>query len=137
MSSTTDILNNVNPSPVVVDKPTITKSSDSPWSKAPAQPIIYSLEDVMSEQLAKDLQEKEQKKHNFEQFEQFQEAAADAETLTEEQAAEILAKSETSTFDSDFMLAQLLQLEYDKEYDTLLKLHEDHKNKNSAGNFIL
>jgi hypothetical protein len=31
---------------------------------------------------------------------------------------------------NDFMLAQLLQLEMDKEYDELLKEHENFKNKN-------
>ena len=108
----------------------------SPWAKVATPAVVaYSLEEVMSEQLANDLQEKETvsyMKHEQALLEQANLTTGDAieeniKPLKEE------AEKPQDTVDSDYLLAQLLQLEMDKEYDEVLKLKENHTNKNSRG----
>ena len=42
------------------------------------------------------------------------------------------SKPEADTGD-DYLLAQMLQLEFDKEHDSMLTAEEKHKNKHSKG----
>lgn len=91
-----------------------------PWAKLPEQKVVHSLEEVMSEQLAKNLQDEE-----------FQ---IDSKlTPIESQNEEFIIPEEfkEQSTDNDLLLAQLLQLEFDKEYDENLKSRENHQNKNS------
>lgn len=48
-------------------------------------------------------------------------------------ASEPIEAIATPAVDEDFVLASLLQLEFDKEYDDMLKKHENLRNKNSKG----
>jgi RIO kinase 3 len=95
-------------------------STVSPWVKI-ATPKADSLKDVMSEQLADELQEEEIK------------------TLQDDQDNQIIASSNNitatieDTAENDYVLASLLQLEFDKEYDEVLKKYENQRNRNSKG----
>lgn len=46
------------------------------------------------------------------------------------------AQPEPDTKD-DFLLAQMLQLEFDKEHDTMLTAEEKHFNKHSKGIYVV
>ena len=117
------------------DKPptVATTKSASPWAKiAIPESAVYSLENVMSEQLANDLQEKENVdylKHENLILEKL--GNEKPETLSSTTKDEIPDKD--STIDSDYLVAQLLQLELDKEYDEQLRNRENFANKNSRG----
>lgn len=100
--------------------------SSCPWAKLSQDPTVHSLNEVMSEQLALDLNEQEFK---------FVDSKITPETgiQTKDQESVIpleILENCTNT-DNDLMLAQLLQLEFDKEYDDILKSREIQKNKNS------
>ena len=101
----------------------------SPWAKTTAPKVVCSLEDVMSEQLANELQKKENSNFLLDS-----KSTKLPENLEDFEAASMLIESKNC--DSDYMLAQLLQLEMDKEYDESLKRHEHFKNKNSLGIFL-
>ena len=95
----------------------------SAWGKIEPVPVSYSLEDVMSEQLVEHLQQTEIK-----------DAFGSKNTpilSTAEVVQTVDCESENEHLKNDFLLAQLLQLEMDKEYDELLKEHENFKNRNS------
>jgi hypothetical protein len=116
------------------EKPSSTTTSiSSPWARvAIPESAVYSLEDVMSEQLAKDLQEKE----DFDLLKQenlILEKLGVATELTPSSAASIDKPNDEAIVDSDYLVAQLLQLEMDKEYDEALKNKEIFTNKNSRG----
>lgn len=83
----------------------------SPWGKVhkPIQPCSFAT--VMDEQLAKDLQDKE-------------------EQLTSTVSVESGGEVASDTVD-DLLLAQMLQLEFDREHDLLVSVQEKHHNKNS------
>lgn len=100
--------------------------SSCPWAKLSQTPVVQSLNDVMSEQLALDLTEQETKfvDSKFTPSNQNENKDQDFEIPTE------FIENASST-DNDLILAQLLQLEFDKEYDDILKSKENHKNKNS------
>jgi len=86
----------------------------------------------MSEQLAKDLQEKE----DFDLLKQenlILEKLGVVTELTPSSAASIDKPNDEAIVDSDYLVAQLLQLEMDKEYDEALKNKEIFTNKNSRG----
>ena len=99
----------------------IPAKNSSPWGKVQTPPVLYSLEDVMSEQLADQLQKTE--------LETLKDVKTDESAQIETDLSEFVVKEDNC--DNDFLLAQLLQLEMDKEYDELLKEREKHKNKNS------
>lgn len=99
-------------------------STSCPWKKSlePVTSISFSLVDVMSEQLASDLQAKETLGYlhdNNLHLEQI------------EVPIEVTNDTLNTAEDSDFMLAQLLQLELDKEADEALNIKEQFKNKNN------
>lgn len=98
----------------------------SPWAKiAIPESAVYSLENVMSEQLANELDEKETagylKHYNI------IETSPEPAVILEKQDFEVTDPA----VDSDYMVAQLLQLELDMEYDEALKLREKQENKYS------
>ncbi|OWF49187.1 serine/threonine-protein kinase RIO3-like [Mizuhopecten yessoensis] len=96
----------------------------SPWGKVTSAPVApCSLEEVMSEQLAADLQAKA----DLTEWEFISGAEVDPEinlvTLTAGMSSE-----ETK---NDQMLAQILQMEFDKEYDKEVKAKEKKYNGES------
>ncbi len=92
--------------------------SNSPWN-IPSDPVpSASLTDVMSEQLASDLQAKE--------LEQPTNSNSQPE-LTDEELAKILANDT----DDDLIIAQMLQMQFDREYDQALGFEESHRNGTS------
>ncbi|XP_048968787.1 serine/threonine-protein kinase RIO3 isoform X2 [Canis lupus baileyi] len=90
------------------------KMISCPWA-TPQNTISCSLADVMSEQLAKELQLKE-------------EAAAFPEVTASEGPFITGENIDTS---SDLMLAQMLQMEFDREYDAQLRREEKKFNGDS------
>lgn len=86
----------------------------SPWGKISQPSSVTSLTDIMSEQLAKDLHEKEVKSY------------VESNTGLSEASGigniDLLESSEGC--DSDMMIAQMLQLQFDKEHDEMLKRTE-------------
>ncbi|XP_071369492.1 serine/threonine-protein kinase RIO3 isoform X2 [Centroberyx affinis] len=85
----------------------------SPWgSVAPAAPSC-SLADVMSEQLARQLDDEN-----------------NAFPTLPDPGADLLSGEDTETT-SDLMLAQMLQMQYDREFDTQLRLEERKFNGDS------
>lgn len=95
----------------------------SPWGQMNTKTDLYSLEDVMSEQLASDLQDKE-----YDIIDDVEKI--NNEIPENEQFASGNVPPENNTED-DFIIAQLLQLEIDKEYDNQLKKQESVINGNS------
>ena len=96
----------------------------SPWAKIEQPKAVDSLIDVMSEQLATDLQEKESSLH-------LTKPESSTKLSPNQEAILKLESGDAANVDSDLLLAQLLQLEFDKEHDEMLKKHEQFKNKNS------
>ncbi|KAK2726040.1 serine/threonine-protein kinase RIO3-like isoform X2 [Artemia franciscana] len=89
----------------------------SPWGKPPPQTSL-NLEEVMSEQLASHLQESEEKAL-------FDEGDTPFDEVSDDHLAEFLDTS------SDEMLAKMLQIQLDVEYDKELELQQLKKNGNS------
>jgi hypothetical protein len=106
----------------------------SPWAKLPPSTTdLYSLTDVMSEQLACDLHMKEATLGpavSRETAAGLTKSQDEGECLATEVLAETAAQDST---DNDFLIAQLLQLEIDKEFDEALKRQESVVNRNSRG----
>ncbi len=105
----------------------------SPWAKIPAiNTDLYSLTDVMSEQLACDLQLKEGPGwHGI--TEATEASLANSQSVNIEPETDVLADIATQEIDNDYLIAQLLQLEIDKQYDEELKRQESVINRNSHG----
>ncbi|XP_076033234.1 serine/threonine-protein kinase RIO3 isoform X2 [Oratosquilla oratoria] len=80
----------------------------------PSVPASSSFKDLMSEDLAKDLQERENKDYY------------DSLVAGESVPSEMLNNIEDT--DSDMMLAQMLQYEFDREYDEQVAREEKHVN---------
>lgn len=95
------------------------QTGSSPWGKT-TEVIPCSLEDVMSEQLAGDLQQKENTGLHME-------AAIGTEVEPEIQEL-INASCSDGDTSSDVALARMLQIQYDKEYNQLLEAQEKHYN---------
>ena len=95
----------------------------SAWGKVANPAELYSLEDVMSEQLANHLNEKESPSIKEETLLISEPILSVPDPLVDE----------ITNTDNDFLIAQLLQLEMDKQYDELLRKQEELKNKNSHG----
>ncbi|XP_046879846.1 serine/threonine-protein kinase RIO3 [Hypomesus transpacificus] len=85
----------------------------SPWGPAPSVVSACSLTDVMSEQLAKQL---EDENSGFSGF---------------PEAGEVLLPADHLDTDSDLMLAQMLQMQFDREFDTQLRIEEKKLNGDS------
>ncbi|XP_046584241.1 serine/threonine-protein kinase RIO3-like [Haliotis rubra] len=107
----------------------------TPWGKSP--PVVAcSLEEVMSEQLAADLQDKEGWPElgpvKKEQKVKGQEAAAAAvPDMTEDEVTEILAAAGIATDKegtSDELIARMMQLEFDREHNKMLQKEQEKFN---------
>ncbi|CAL1596652.1 unnamed protein product [Knipowitschia caucasica] len=95
-----------------MDQATVT-APKSPWGAvSTAPPAVYSLSDVMSEELAKQLHEE----GDF---------TADHQVVLE------CPLEDTEDTDSDLMLAQMLQMQFDREFDDQLKREERKFNGDS------
>jgi hypothetical protein len=128
-------LDETNKQPATPKKPTA-------WSSHVQEPVkVLSLQEVMSEQLANDLHAKECSVYESVVGESKKTPSSDVcknelskaeETSTKEAAtaAQIDITLEEQMH-NDFLIAQLLQLECDREYDHILKGQENHRNKNS------
>lgn len=103
-----------------------TEPKKSPWAKIDTPNTdLYTLTDVMSEQLAVDLQSKET-------LDLPDTSTSPTEPVAASTGADFPVIPAENT-DDDFLIAQLLQLEIDKEYDDSLKRRENVVNKNSHG----
>ncbi|XP_041045716.1 serine/threonine-protein kinase RIO3 isoform X2 [Carcharodon carcharias] len=89
--------------------------SKCPWGSPPSTVTPCSLSDVMSEELAKELQQQE-------------ESAAFPHVIGIDTTALIGEGTETS---SDLLLAQMLQMQFDREYDAQLRREENKFNGGS------
>lgn len=93
------------------------QGSKCPWG-APKNPEpVTSLEDVMSEQLASDLQTKEETKI--------------LKKDSDEIPPELLKEIENEGTSDDLLIAQMLQMQFDKEYDQALGMEENQRNGTS------
>ncbi|CAG9828082.1 unnamed protein product [Diabrotica balteata] len=97
-----------------------------PWAKI-EKPEPVNLEEIMSEEVARELQAKEDKKLNREVNEQLE----NAEQLPTDIPSDILKALSDNAFDSDETIAKMLQMQYDKEYDDQLKRTEEKFNGSS------
>lgn len=121
----------------------------SPWNTI-AKVEAIDLQDIMSEQLARNLQVNEEKNYGVSTFQSTtSDDSADAAALLEEQQLQsaLIASaldlqdayegaSGSSSADnedakSDLAIAELLQAQYDQDHDNELRLFEKHHNKNS------
>ncbi|XP_046749111.1 serine/threonine-protein kinase RIO3-like isoform X1 [Diprion similis] len=86
----------------------------SPWAKIQPATTAVSLTEIMSEEVAKDLQEKEIRKH--------------VDLVMPEPTPEECGLLELDDTDSDAVIAQMLQAQFNREYDSMLKRTEDKFN---------
>lgn len=101
----------------------------SPWAKI-EKPEPVNFEDIMSEQVASDLQAKEQKKY-IDQLD-LKDSATNVESSSVHAVPlEVLEALSEDQVESDALIAQMLQMQYDKEYDEGLKREEKHFNRDS------
>ncbi|KAG6463125.1 hypothetical protein O3G_MSEX013680 [Manduca sexta] len=96
----------------------------NPWKKVAAPTDVQNLSDIMSEELARGLQVKEEIK--------FAEKLSDQHVTTSDIPAELLqdiAESNAKEYcDSDAIIAKVLQCQFDKEYDEEIKRVEKKRN---------
>ncbi|KAK3750340.1 hypothetical protein QZH41_010269 [Actinostola sp. cb2023] len=96
---------------VVLNNPEISKPSSSPWGNTPLV-APCSLSSVMDEELARDLQEKE-------------------EEMSALQVELPFVDGSNADNESDLLLAQMLQNEFDRENDHMVNIYEQKYNGNS------
>lgn len=102
----------------------------SPWkqiNKSDVAGPILSLNEIMSEELAKDLQDQE------EQTKTDHGAGSPSKTGDNEFSMNFIPEVDCS---NDLMLAQFLQMEFDREHDKMLSLEETKLNGTSKGKKI-
>ena len=87
-------------------------AANCPWAKV-SNESNTNLQDVMSEQLASNLQAKEEKGKEI----------VGSEAMSDEELAKLL-NEDTS---DDLMIAQMLQMQFDREYDQALGVEETHR----------
>ena len=91
-----------------------------PWGKI-EKPEPVNLDEILSEEVARDLQAKEDKK--------YAEMTKSPSKEEGEIPPEVLeAISQDATCQSDEMIARMLQMQFDKEYDENLKRTEEKYN---------
>lgn len=93
-----------------------------PWAKI-STPEPVNLQEIMSEEIAKDLQAKEVQKY----AEIVNETAGDNFQIPQE----VLEQIGEDVCDSDAVIASMLQRQFDKEYDEMLKRTENKYNGTS------
>ncbi|XP_075936420.1 serine/threonine-protein kinase RIO3 isoform X2 [Anarhichas minor] len=91
-----------------------TEPLKSPWGSVAPTPPSCSLNDVMSEQLAKQLEEENK-----------------AFTALNDPSADLLLSEDSSETTSDLMLAKMLQMQFDHEFDDQLRREEKKFNGDS------
>lgn len=106
----------------------VSSNMSTPWAKlSTPQPI--DLRDIMSEELAKDLQKREDEKSKI------RENMSNDQWFLDEAWTEVSTtdwtSNELNVSQSDEMIARMLQKEYDKEYNEILKRTEDKFNGSS------
>ncbi|CAG9773633.1 unnamed protein product [Ceutorhynchus assimilis] len=109
-----------------------------PWAKI-AKPEPVNLAEIMSEEVARDLQAKEDKKlMEIQDLGKQDEAGACADAgaqvlydTLDKIPDEVLKAISNDTLESDSMIAQMLQMQFDKEYDVMLKRTEQKYNGSS------
>jgi RIO kinase 3 len=101
----------------------------SAWAKI-SKPVDCSLKNVMSEQLADQLLDEEYEKITKEDFEDDL-AAINAACTIVKTTLDDKTQLGQQQIDQDHMIAQLLQLEFDKEFDESIRGYEKVKNRNS------
>lgn len=98
--------------------PASQRNPTNPWSMSP--PVaVCSLSVVMDEELAKHIQREEENKL--------------AKTQLDDHVSSPAPPSNPADTSSDHLLAEMLQLEYDKEHDRQLNCEENHYNKHNKG----
>ncbi|CAL1541979.1 unnamed protein product [Lymnaea stagnalis] len=108
-----------------------------PWGKIASVPTPCSLEDVMSEQLASEIDTLEQKDINtailaehlfFDEAKSSEAVAGETNSLISDEAlAAKLAAEELGEHPDDEIIARYLQMEFDKEYDAMIdKVEKKH-----------
>ncbi|CAG9824592.1 unnamed protein product [Phaedon cochleariae] len=100
----------------------------SPWAKI-EKPDPVCLHDIMSEELARDLQEKEDNK--FLKNSETLHAKVGAPTASISSNILVDELQNISNEDSDAMIARMLQMQFDKDYDDELKRTEEKFNGTS------
>lgn len=97
----------------------------SPWNKI--QPIadVASIDEIMSEEIARDLQSKEEQK--LATFLAEQQIMSNSDQISDDTMKTI----DENYCDSDAVIAKMLQYQYDREYDNILKKTEDKFNGTS------
>lgn len=107
---------------------TTTSPKTSPWAKIQSPISPCSLEDVMSEQLAEHLSLKESGDFNESTAGGGNEGEGGTAASTGHHQQQLTGDP---TVDNDHLLAQILQYEYDKEFDEMLKANEKVRNRES------
>ncbi|KAF3422369.1 hypothetical protein E2986_09068 [Frieseomelitta varia] len=92
----------------------------TPWAKIQPVEGPINLLEITSEQLAKSLQEKELKKHQIERV--------------DDANIENCAICESNDTDNDEVIAHMMQDQFNKEYDLMLKRTEEKFNRDSKVN---
>ena len=128
-----------------VEQPTLSNDVDevkpqpkkNPWGVPVNATPATSFSEVMSEQLASNLQDKEHKILDGTDKTKSSTASAIGASadLTDEELAKMLA-DETDCTD-DLVIAQMLQMQFDKEHDQALGHEESHLNRGSKVRFSL
>ncbi|KAK0055584.1 serine/threonine-protein kinase RIO3, partial [Biomphalaria pfeifferi] len=113
----------------------------SPWGKLASTPVPCSLEDVMSEQLALEIDTKQLNEAIVAEQLMFGNAANTtnsenlasnvAPVLTDEELAAKMAAEEIGENPNDELIARYLQMEFDKEYDAMIDKVEKKHNGSS------
>lgn len=105
----------------------------SPWNKIKPIEEPQSLQEIMSEEIARDMQHKEEQK-----LAEFisSDPNENESTETAEISAEVLAQlGENQEYcDSDAVIAKVLQMQFDREYNAMLKKTEQKFNGTSKVN---
>lgn len=109
---------------------TTSPNKPSPWAKIDSPIVQCSLEEVMSEQLAQDLYQKETTTNNTTLNEKIEKLEINETNEADFDSVSALANAEPSV-ENDLLLAQLLQHEFDKEFDDLIKSNERTRNRES------
>lgn len=97
----------------------------SPWGKV-TNPEPVMLQDIMSEEVAKDLQAKEKEKY----VQSLCDGNCELEAVVDSEVLQLIARTDGED-DSDAVIARMLQRQFDEEYDKMLKIKEQKCNGDS------
>lgn len=100
-----------------------------PWAKI-TTPEPVNFEDIISEQVANDLQAKEEKRY-LDKLEKNETKINEAAGMSSDIPQEVLEALSEDSSENDELIARMLQIQFDKEYDEELKREEKHYNRAS------